>query len=51
MTEETLARLRAVTAYADDLFGPEGDSGTSCTFIDIPDLRELLAAYEKELEA
>lgn len=51
MTAETLDRLRAVTSYADALFGPEGDSGESCTFINITDLRELLAAYEKDLEA
>jgi hypothetical protein len=51
MTQETLDRLRSCVSFAQDLFGPEGDSGESCTFVNITDLRELLAAYEKDLES
>ena len=45
---DELDRLRSVVGYADNLFGPEGDSGESITFIKITDLRELLRAVEQE---
>lgn len=47
--KQAIENIRQRIPYFDTLFGPDGDCGSSCMFVDVNDIRLILSALP-ELE-